>query len=239
MAKVEEKTDKKAGAPPAVEHFSAEERAARGRVARSDCPRASHSSLGFADDRDPVALLEAQAPSRVPELVPIRYGRMLVSPFTFYRGAATSWRTISQLDSARRAPACSSAATRTSRTSAASRRRSARSCSTSTTSTRRFAGPFEWDVKRLATSFEVAGRDRGFSDAQRDTAVLGVVRAYREAMRGFAAMNNLEIWYSRLDAVASRGGDPGAERDQAGDKTMVARGGQGAHEGQHEGLLDG
>jgi uncharacterized protein (DUF2252 family) len=65
-----------------------------------------------------------------------------------------------------------------------------------------FPGPFEWDVKRLATSLEVAARDRGFRRADRSRSVLGVTRAYREAMRSFAAMGDLEVWYARLDAEA-------------------------------------
>ncbi len=201
MAKVEEKTDKKAGAPPAVEHFSAEERAARGRVARSDCPRASHSSLGFADDRDPVAILEAQAPSRVPELVPIRYGRMLVSAFTFYRGAAAIMaHDLAPTPRAGLQVQLCGDAHLANFGGYASPERSLVFDLNDFDET--LPGPFEWDVKRLATSFEIAGRDRRFTEAQRDTAVLGVVRAYREAMRQFAGMNNLELWYSRLDAVA-------------------------------------
>ena len=85
MAVADEKTE---GAPVAVPHFTVAERAARGRAARDECPRSSHAGFDLAPGRDPVAILEAQAPSRVQELVPIRYGRMLVSPFTFYRGAA-------------------------------------------------------------------------------------------------------------------------------------------------------
>jgi uncharacterized protein (DUF2252 family) len=201
MAKVEEKTDKKAGAPPAIEHFSAEERAARGRVARSDCPRASHSTLGFADDRDPVAILEAQAPSRVPELVPIRYGRMLVSAFTFYRGAAAIM--AHDLNPTPRAglqvQLCGDAHLANFGGYASPERSLVFDLNDFDET---LPGPFEWDVKRLATSFEIAGRDRRFTEAQRDTAVLGVVRAYREAMRQFAGMNNLELWYSRLDSVA-------------------------------------
>ena len=72
-----------------VTHLTASERVARGKAAREDVPRASHSAFETSADRDPVAIVDADTPSRVPELVPIRYGRMLVSPFTFYRGAAS------------------------------------------------------------------------------------------------------------------------------------------------------
>ena len=220
MAKVEEKTDKKAGAPPAIEHFSAEERAARGRVARSDCPRASHSTLGFADDRDPVAILEAQAPSRVPELVPIRYGRMLVSAFTFYRGAAAIMaHDLAPTPRAGLQVQLCGDAHLANFGGYASPERSLVFDLNDFDET--LPGPFEWDVKRLATSFEIAGRDRRFTEAQRDAAVLGVVRAYREAMRQFAGMNNLELWYSRLDAVALEAQMRAGTRRKQADKLKV------------------
>ena len=136
MAVVNEEKKGQTGLAPAVDHFTVEERAARGRSARAECPRSSHAGFELASDRDPVAILEAQAASRVPELVPVRYGRMLVSPFTFYRGAAA----VMAHDLAPTpGPDCarSSAATPTSPTSAATPRPSARSSSTSTTSTRR------------------------------------------------------------------------------------------------------
>src|SRR5215472_12801366 len=88
MATVDEKRDTEPAPAPEVPHFTPSERAARGRSARAECPRSSHAGFELTPGRDPVAILEAQAPSRVPELVPLRYGRMLVSPFTFYRGAA-------------------------------------------------------------------------------------------------------------------------------------------------------
>ena len=85
-------TGKAAGSPAlsakVVPHFTRAERAARGRAARAEVPRSLHAQIEFPGDRDPVALLEEQAVSRVQELVPIRYGRMLVSPFAFYRGGA-------------------------------------------------------------------------------------------------------------------------------------------------------
>ena len=83
---------KKSAGAEAVPHFTAAERAAHGRAARAEVPRASHSEIetdvDTLPDRDPLAIIVAESESRVPELVPIRYGRMLVSPFTFYRGAA-------------------------------------------------------------------------------------------------------------------------------------------------------
>ena len=121
----------------ALPHLTAEERAAMGKAARAVAPRASHGDWApAADRRDPVELLEEQAASRVPELVPIRYGRMLVSPFTFFRGAA--YPMAADLAGAPRTGLrCSSAAMRTCRTSVGSPRPTGGSCSASTTSTRR------------------------------------------------------------------------------------------------------
>ncbi|HTZ04492.1 MAG TPA: DUF2252 domain-containing protein [Gaiellaceae bacterium] len=201
MAKVEEKTAAKQAPPPKVEHLTVEERAAHGRGARTETPRASHATLNFSAERDPVAILEAQAPSRLPDLVPIRYGRMLVSAFTFYRGAAA----IMAHDLAPTPRAglqvqlCGDAHLANLGGYASPERTLVFDLNDFDET---LPGPFEWDVKRLATSFEICGRDRNFSDAERNTAVVGVVRAYRESMRQFAAMNNLELWYSRLDAAA-------------------------------------
>ncbi len=122
--------------PKVVTHFTRAERAARGKAARAEVPRSTQGEIDFPPHRDPIALLEEQAVSRVPELVPIRYGRMLVSPFAFYRGGAL----IMAADLARRRArvfACSCAATRTCRTSGCSARPSGSWSSTSTTSTRR------------------------------------------------------------------------------------------------------
>jgi uncharacterized protein (DUF2252 family) len=221
MAKIEEKPGKKAGAPPAIEHFTVEERAARGRVARSDCPRASHSALGFADDRDPVAILEAQAPSRVQDLVPIRYGRMLVSAFTFYRGAAAIMaHDLAPTPRAGLQVQLCGDAHLANFGGYASPERSLVFDLNDFDET--LPGPFEWDVKRLATSFEIAGRDRRFTEAQRDASVVGVVRAYREAMRQFAGMNNLELWYSRLDSVAMEAEMRRRNETKQADKLKVA-----------------
>jgi uncharacterized protein (DUF2252 family) len=203
MTDVAEKATVKAGPelPPVIPHFTVAERVARGRAARAECPRASHAALDLLPDRDPVAILTAQAPSRVPELVPIRYGRMLVSPFTFYRGAAAVM--AHDLSNTPRAGLqshlCGDAHLANFGGYASPERTLVFDLNDFDET---LPGPFEWDVKRLAASFEIAGRDRDFTDVQRKTAVVGVVRAYRESMRRFAAMNNLELWYSRLDAAA-------------------------------------
>ena len=148
---------------------------------------------------DPVELLERQAKTRVPELVPIRYGRMLVSPFTFYRGAALLMANDLAVDATvgteravlRR---CAPVELRGVRLA-----RAARWCSMSTILMRRFPGPWEWDVKRLAVSMLIAARDNGFRAKEQERIVLDTVGRYRTAMAEFAGMKNLEVWYSHLD----------------------------------------
>src|SRR5437868_7889404 len=199
MVAVDEKKQAESTPALAVEHFTASERAARGRATRAECPRSSHAGFELAPDRDPVAILEAQASSRVPELVPVRYGRMLVSPFTFYRGAAAVM--AHDLASAPRAglrvQLCGDAHLSNVGGYASPERSFVFDLNDFDET---LPGPFEWDVKRLAASFEVAGRHRGFTDAERREAVLAVVGAYRTAIRGFAERRNLDVWYAQLDA---------------------------------------
>jgi len=201
MATAEKKGRNRAatrGAAPVVPHFTVAERAARGRAARAECPRSSQADFELASDRDPVAILEAQAESRVQELVPIRYGRMLVSPFTFYRGAAAVM--AHDLATAPRAglrvQLCGDAHL-TNVGGFASPERTLVLDLNDFDET--LPGPFEWDVKRLAASFEIAGRDREFTDAERSAAVLSAVRSYRNWMRKLAAAGNLDVWYAHLD----------------------------------------
>ena len=197
--------------PKAIPHPTAEERAARGKAARAVAPRSGHGEWEPASDRrDPVELLEEQAASRVPELVPIRYGRMLVSPFTFFRGAA--YPMAADLAGAPRTglevQLCGDAHLSNFGGFAGPDRRLVFSINDFDET---LPGPFEWDVKRLVASFAVAGRDRGFDAKQRRSINRAVTRSYREAIRGFAAMSNLELWYSRIDvdeiaALAARQG---------------------------------
>ena len=182
-----------------VEHFTPDERAARGKATRAEVPRTSHGAWEPALHRpDPVELLEEQAQTRVPELVPIRYGRMLVSPFTFYRGAA--YLMASDLAAGPRTglhtQLCGDAHLSNFGGFAAPDRKLVFSLNDFDET---LPGPFEWDVKRLAASFAVAGRDRGFDEKQRAVINQEVGRSYRENIREFAAMRNLDIWYSRID----------------------------------------
>ena len=152
-----------------VEHLTVAERVARGQAARADVPRSAHAEFDPGPERpDPVALLERQAKTRVPELVPIRYGRMLVSPFTFYRGAAL----IMAADLATtpttglRVQLCGDAHLSNFGVFGTPERRMDFDVNDFDET---LPGPFEWDVKRLAASLEVAGRDRGFADADRES----------------------------------------------------------------------
>jgi uncharacterized protein (DUF2252 family) len=182
-----------------VDHPTVAERAAAGKAAREAVGRRRHGEWEPAHvGRDPVDLLEEQARTRVPELVPIRYGRMLVSPFTFFRGAA--YLMAADLALAPRTglhvQLCGDAHLSNFGVFAAPDRRLVFSLNDFDET---LPGPFEWDVKRLVTSFEVAARERGF-DAKRRHAISGAAaRAYRQAMRDFAGMRTLEVWYARTE----------------------------------------
>jgi uncharacterized protein (DUF2252 family) len=176
------------------------ERARAGRAARKQVPRSAHAGFAPPAGRaDPVALLEGQDATRVAELVPIRYGRMLVSPFAFYRGAAL----IMAGDLARSTPnsqiavqCCGDAHLSNFGVFASPERRLVFDINDFDET---LAGPWEWDVKRLAASVMIAAEERDFALAEREQAVLATVREYRTAMLGFAAMKNLDVWYARLD----------------------------------------
>ncbi len=176
------------------------ERAARGKAARAEVPRSSHAEWAPAAREDPVAVLEAQAATRVPELVPIRYGRMLVSPFTFFRGsAAVMAGDLSDTPRSGISVQLCGDAHLSNFGGFASPERALVFDINDFDETH--PGPWEWDVKRLAASVEIAGRDLGFKDAARRAAVLATVRSYRAAMRRFASMRSLDVWYARMDAA--------------------------------------
>ena len=187
------------GAPAPVPHLSVAERVARGKAARSEVPRASHATFEPSPTRtDPVELLERQAKSRVPELVPIRYGRMLVSPFTFYRGAAMimAHDLAATPRSGLTVQCCGDAHLSNFGVFASPERRLVFDVNDFDET---LPGPWEWDVKRLAASMLIAARDNGFRAKEQDRIVLDTVGQYRTAMANFAGMNNLDVWYSHLD----------------------------------------
>jgi uncharacterized protein (DUF2252 family) len=186
-----------AAAVPA--HASVAERVARGKAARAQARRASHGNFEPSAGRlDPIVRLEQQAASRVPELVPIRYGRMLVSPFAFYRGAAL----IMAADlattpvSGLKAQLCGDAHLSNFGVFASPERRLVFDINDFDET---LPGPWEWDVKRLATSVAVAGRENGYKPKERETIVVGAVAAYRNAIAQFAAMRDLDVWYARME----------------------------------------
>ncbi len=175
------------------------ERAARGKAARAAVPRTSHAVFEPAPDRpDPIALLEEQAVTRVPELVPVRWGRMLVSPFTYYRGAALPMASDLATTPVSGLPvqACGDAHLSNFGIFGSAERRLVFDVNDFDET---LPGPWEWDVKRLAASLEVAGRDNAYPAKQRRDIVMAAVASYRLAMRGFATMTNLDVWYARTD----------------------------------------
>jgi hypothetical protein len=192
----------------AASYLSVAERAALGKAVRARVPRASHAEVTFGPDRpDPVALLAEQAVTRVPELVPIRYGRMLQSPFAFYRGAAL----VMAADLAHTprteltVQACGDAHLSNFGIFGSPERHLVFDVNDFDET---LPGPWEWDVKRLAASLAVAGRSREFTDKERRKIVMASAETYRQAMRGFAEMRNIDVWYARLDietAIAELG----------------------------------
>jgi uncharacterized protein (DUF2252 family) len=190
------------------------ERVARGRAARAEVPRSAQAEIDFVKSRDPIALLAEQAASRVPELVPIRYGRMLASPFAFYRGgalimAADLARTVT---SGLRVQLCGDAHLSNFGVFGSPERNLVFDINDFDETA---PGPWEWDVKRLAASFAIGGRENGFSEKQRCAVVLETVRAYREAMTAFAQLRTLDLWYAHLpmeQAIAEFGSGVGAKR---------------------------
>jgi uncharacterized protein (DUF2252 family) len=182
-----------------IAHPSIDDRKARGLEARDRASLSSHLRWRPAADRpDPVALLEEQNLTREPDLVPVRHGRMMVSPFTFYRGAAKIMAAdlaetpVAGLD----AQLCGDAHLSNFGAFASPERVLLFDLNDFDET---LPGPFEYDVKRMAASFTIAARNNGFSKADTQAATLASVRAYREAMASFAQMGTMDIWYAHLD----------------------------------------
>ena len=184
-------------------HLTIAERVASGRAARAEVPRGAHAAWEPPlHRRDPVELLEEQAATRIPELVPIRYGRMLAAPLAFYRGAA--YVMASDLAAMPRTDLhvqlCGDAHLSNFGFYAAPDRQIVFDINDFDET---LPGPFEWDLKRLVASLAVAGRTLGFPAAARRKINLTVGRAYREAMAVFASNREMETWYART--VADQG----------------------------------
>jgi uncharacterized protein (DUF2252 family) len=182
-----------------VAHPSIDERRALGREARTVTPPSSHAKWRPMPERpDPVALLEEQDITREPDLIPVRHGRMMVSPFTFYRGAAKIMAAdlkdtpVAGLD----AQLCGDAHLSNFGAFASPERRLLFDLNDFDET---LPGPFEYDVKRMAASFMIAARNNGFTKADARAATMASVRAYREAMAEFAQMRTMDIWYAHMD----------------------------------------
>jgi uncharacterized protein (DUF2252 family) len=205
---------------------------AMGRERRGLASRSSQARWTPPADRpDPVAVLEEQAKTRVPDLIPIRYGRMVASPFAYFRGAAApmAWDLAHMPTTDIRVQACGDAHLLNFGMYAAPDRRLVFDINDFDET---LPAPFEWDVKRLAASFAVAAREHGFSDRDTHTAARLTVRSYRTEMANYAAMRFLEVWYSRIevneitkmfDAVQSKAAARQRRRDiaKAGRRTSL------------------
>jgi uncharacterized protein (DUF2252 family) len=218
-----------------VTHMSLDERQAEGKQASDRTPPSSHSGWQPAADRpDPVALLEEQDLTREQDLVPVRHGRMMVSPFTFYRGGAKIMAAdlkdtpVAGLN----AQLCGDAHLSNFGLFASPERRLLFDLNDFDET---LPGPFEWDVKRMAASFMIAARNNGFSKAEARAATQASVTAYREAMADFAKMPTMDIWYSHLDEDELRASLRSA---LAGRKKEVkgAKGKKGKKDGEQEKL---
>ena len=204
--------------PLKVKHPSVEERRARGKQLKATTPRSSHAKWQPAADRpDPVALLEEQNAAREPDLVPVRHGRMMASPFTFYRGAAKIM--AADLKDTPRAglkvQLCGDAHLSNFGFFASPERKLVFDLNDFDET---LPGPFEYDVKRMAASFAIAARNNGFSKADAHEATLASVRAYRESMAQFAEMPVMDIWYahrSEEDMMAGVRDLQGAQKGRA------------------------
>jgi uncharacterized protein (DUF2252 family) len=182
-----------------IKQLSLDERLNQGRTARDSTPASSHDGWAAAADRpDPVGLLEQQDRTREPDLVPVRHGRMMVSPFTFYRGAAR----IMAVDlkdtpvAGLRVQLCGDAHLSNFGMFASPERRLMFDLNDFDET---LPGPFEYDVKRMAASFLIAGRNNGFTKADARAAAMASVAAYREAMADFAQMPTMDVWYAHFD----------------------------------------
>lgn len=184
-------------------HPTVDERIARGKAARKLVPRSSHAQWSESQrTHDPIALLQQQAETRVPDLIPIRHGRMSASAFANYRGAALMMAAdlATVPNSGLDVQLCGDAHLSNFGGFASPERKLVFDLNDFDET---LPGPFEWDVKRLVASIEVAARSNGFDDATRADMVLAAGRSYREAMGQFAAMRDLEVWYSALDVESA------------------------------------
>jgi uncharacterized protein (DUF2252 family) len=189
----------RANGPQPVSMPTPAERAAAGKAARSRVPRESHAAFDPPASRpDPISLLERQGQARVPELLPVRYGRMLASPFAYFRGAALPMASdlATTPTTGLEVQACGDAHLSNFGIFASPERRLVFDINDFDET---LPGPWEWDVKRLVASMEVAARDNGFSDKERRRISVATGASYRQNMRHLAGLGNLDVWYAHAD----------------------------------------
>ena len=218
-----------------VLHPDVGERESRGKTARRQAEPSDHGGWVPAPGRrDPVALLEEQNTTREPDLVPVRHGRMMVSPFTFYRGAAKIMAAdlkdtpVAGLN----VQLCGDAHLSNFGVFASPERTLLFDLNDFDET---LPGPFEYDVKRMAASFTIAARNNGFSKADARTATGASVQAYREAMAEFAGMRTMDIWYAALVGARAHGGD---RQGDPGSRTPRQEGQEGREGRQEAGRED-
>ena len=224
-----------------ITYLSSDERKAQGVEARGRTPCSSHQGWRPAKDRpDPVTLLEEQNTTREPDLVPVRHGRMMVSPFTFYRGAAKIM--AADLENTPTAglvaQLCGDAHLSNFGVFASPERKLLFDLNDFDET---LPGPFEYDVKRMAASFTIAARNNGFSKSDTRASTLASVAAYRSAMAGFADMRTMDIWYAHLtedDVMAAVRGVVTDTEEAGGKKKKEGQGQTRAGEGGQEGAED-
>ena len=224
----------RAAEPPAPP--TREQRVARGKAARAEVPRSSHAGWTAPADRpDPVQLLVEQGRTRVPELLPIRYGRMAASPFAFFRGAALPMASdLARLPrSGLTVQACGDAHLANFGVFASPERHLVFDINDFDET---LPGPWEWDVKRLATSIEIAGRSNGYPPKSRRDAVRAAVGGYRRAMRTFAGMDPLDVWYAHGDMTQIEAVSDVSLRPSQ--RKQIARGIAKAHNKDNLGALE-
>jgi len=205
------------------ERLTREQRAERGKALRATVPRASHAEFEPGPARpDPLAQLESEDTARVPELLPIRYGRMVVSPFTYFRGAALPMASdlARTVDTGLTVQCCGDAHLSNFGLFGSPERRLVFDIDDFDET---LPGPWEWDVKRLATSMEIAARNNDFPAPKRHKVVLATVAAYRRAMREFAGLTTLEVWYAHADVSMLRKRALGGARRKLGKAVAKAQ----------------
>ena len=220
----------------AAAHVPAADRAAVGKSLRTDAPRSSHAAWEPRSDRpDPIALLEEQAVERVPELVPIRYGRMSASPFAFYRGAAYVMASdlAGSLQTGPQVQLCGDAHLANFGAFASPERQLLFDLNDFDET---LPGPWEWDVKGLAASVAVAGRENGFEAKRRTEVVRELVGESRQAIRRFAAMRTLDVWV-RAGKRQRASGAGALTRKRRPEPEAREDGGQGAPQGQRQAFV--